>query len=134
MLGDLPLMDFMRTKMKWHQNRQSVLASNVANSDTPNYQPKDLKPLSFNDHMAVKMTAPVQIARTHSQHMNVVGLSRDNGFGDMNTKDFETTPSGNAVVLEDQMIKVAGNQFDYQLATSVYSRSLGLLKTALGKA
>ena len=35
--------------------------------------------------------------------------------------------------LEDEMMKVAANQMDYQAATSLYSRSLGLLKTALGK-
>ena len=38
------------------------------------------------------------------------------------------------MVLEDEMIKVAQNQMDYQAATSLYSRSLGLIKTALGKA
>ena len=31
------------------------------------------------------------------------------------------------------MMKVAANQMDYQAATTLYSRSLGLLKTAIGK-
>ena len=35
--------------------------------------------------------------------------------------------------LEDEMIKVAANQMDYQAATTLYTRSLGLIKTALGK-
>ena len=43
------------------------------------------------------------------------------------------TPDGNSVSLEDQMMKVTQNQMDYQMATSLYARSLGLLKTALGK-
>ena len=42
-------------------------------------------------------------------------------------------PTGNAVSLEDEMLKVAANQMDYQAATALYARSLGLLKTALGK-
>ena len=42
-------------------------------------------------------------------------------------------PAGNAVNLEDEMIKVAANQMDYQAATTLYTRSLGLLKTAIGK-
>jgi flagellar basal-body rod protein FlgB len=45
----------------------------------------------------------------------------------------EARPTGNAVNLEDEMIKVAANQMDYQAATSLYTRSLGLLKTAMGK-
>ena len=35
--------------------------------------------------------------------------------------------------LEDEMLKVASNQMDYQAATTLYSKSLGLVKTALGK-
>jgi flagellar basal-body rod protein FlgB len=31
------------------------------------------------------------------------------------------------------MMKVAANQMDYQAATSLYARSLGLIKTAIGK-
>ena len=33
----------------------------------------------------------------------------------------------------DEMIKVASNQMDYQTVTSLYSRSLGLIKTAIGR-
>ena len=46
---------------------------------------------------------------------------------------FETTPNGNAVNLEDEMMKVAQNQSDYQLAASLYSKGLGLMKIAIGK-
>ena len=42
-------------------------------------------------------------------------------------------PTGNAVNLEDEMMKVAANQMDFQAATSLYSRSMGLFRTALGK-
>ena len=47
--------------------------------------------------------------------------------------DNGSKPAGNAVNLEDQMLKVSANQMDYAAATSLYSRSLGLLKTAIGK-
>ncbi|MFQ5626771.1 MAG: flagellar basal body rod protein FlgB, partial [Methyloligellaceae bacterium] len=49
------------------------------------------------------------------------------------TKGWETGPAGNAVVLEEQMMKVSSNQFNFQMATMLYSRSLGLLKTAIGR-
>lgn len=35
--------------------------------------------------------------------------------------------------LEDEMLKVAQNQSDYQLAASLYSKGLGLMKIAIGK-
>ena len=53
--------------------------------------------------------------------------------GDGGKSGFLTRPAGNAVNLEDQMMKVSANQMDYAAATSLYSRSLGLLKTAIGK-
>jgi flagellar basal-body rod protein FlgB len=46
---------------------------------------------------------------------------------------FATRPAGNAVNLEDEMLKVSANQMDYAAVTSLYSRSLHLLKTAIGK-
>jgi len=42
-------------------------------------------------------------------------------------------PTGNGVSLEDEMMKVAGNQMDFQAATALYTRGLGLIKTALGR-
>ena len=42
-------------------------------------------------------------------------------------------PIGNAVSLEDEMMKVAANQMDFQAATALYTHSLSLIKTALGK-
>ncbi|MHA1152522.1 MAG: flagellar basal body protein, partial [Alphaproteobacteria bacterium] len=33
--------------MEWLSQRQKVLADNIANADTPNYQPRDLNPSEF---------------------------------------------------------------------------------------
>ena len=46
-ITDLPLFSMLRTRMQWHQERQRLLSENVANSDTPNFRPRDLAPLSF---------------------------------------------------------------------------------------
>ena len=42
-------------------------------------------------------------------------------------------PSGNSVSLEDEMIKIADTQADYQAVATLYSKSLSLLKIAIGK-
>jgi flagellar basal-body rod protein FlgB len=53
---------------------------------------------------------------------------------DINGKTgFQTKPAGNAVSLEDEMVRVSANQMDYAAVTSLYSKSLHLLKTAIGK-
>ena len=44
---DIPIFSMLRSRMEWHQERQRVLAENVANADTPNYRPLDLAPPNF---------------------------------------------------------------------------------------
>ena len=48
-------------------------------------------------------------------------------------KGFEIRPSGNGVNLEEEMMKAGDNQSDYQLAASLYQKSLTTLKIAIGK-
>jgi flagellar basal-body rod protein FlgB len=70
--------------------------------------------------------------RTSGSHIAASGAD-DSFNGDGGKNAFMTRPAGNAVNLEEQMLKVSANQMDYAAATSLYSRSLGLIKTAIGK-
>lgn len=119
------LMQALKTRMQYQQSRQKVLAENVANADSPGFRPHDLKQPSFD------RDAGVALARTSAGHMGPSGLV--GGFDPTRAQRFETTPNGNAVNLEDEMMKVAQNQSDYQLAASLYSKGLGLMKIAVGK-
>jgi flagellar basal-body rod protein FlgB len=128
-MTDLPILSMLRTRMQWHQERQRVLAENVANSDTPKFRPRDLKELDFKSSAS---PANVGIARTNAAHFAASADSASR-FQLQRMGPNEIRPAGNAVNLEDEMMKVAQNQMDYQAATMLYSRSLGLIKTALGK-
>ena len=46
-LRQIPLFSMITRQMDWLTTRQKVLAQNVANADTPNYQAKDIAPLDF---------------------------------------------------------------------------------------
>lgn len=128
-ITDIPLFAMLRTRMHWHQERQQVLADNVANADMPKFRPRDLVAPDTNQLGA---NAPVVMAQTAPGHLS--GLSGFSNSQFQSTRSgYEVRPSGNAVDLEDEMTKVAANQMDYQAATTLYSRSLNLLKTALGK-
>ncbi|HEX7881752.1 MAG TPA: flagellar basal body rod protein FlgB [Afipia sp.] len=133
-ITDLPMLSALRTKMQWHQERQRVLAENISNSDTPNFKPRDLVEPKFDSSGTgpVSGTMPsLAMARTSAGHIQGAGVS-DN-FNMNNRGGYATRPAGNAVNLEDEMLKVSANQMDYAAATSLYTRSLGLLKTAIGK-
>ena len=129
-ITDIPLFAMLRTRMQWHQERQRLLAENVANADTPNFRPRDLAPLQFD--RALPQLASISLARTETGHLSSVdGASAQ--FAVARAGGYEIRPAGNAVNLEDEMIKVAANQMDYQAATTLYTRSLGLIKAAIGK-
>ena len=53
-------------------------------------------------------------------------------FRDLVDRDAEVTPSGNGVDLPDQMRKLAATEQDHQLATGLYRRYVGMLRTAIG--
>lgn len=130
-ISDIPGLSALRTSMQWHQQRQRLLAENVSNADTPNYQPRDLvRPTAA---ALVAGTKPgLTMLRTNAAHIALAG--GDNaGFAFEPKAASETRPTGNGVSLDEEMLKVAQNQMDYQAATSLYTRSLGLLKTAMGK-
>lgn len=130
-IADVPLFSALKTRMQWHQARQKLLAENVANADLPGFKPHDLRQPSFNQALGSAI-GRVSLAVTDSTHIGG-GVLTASGSDPTNARRFETTPSGNAVNLEDEMTKVAENQSDYQLATSLYQRSMSLLKMAAGR-
>lgn len=133
-ITDIPIFSMLRTKLNWNQERQKLLSENVANSDTPNYRERDLVPLKFevSNTVSAPPLAKVALAKTESGHFSGVGLS-NSPFQLQSKSNYEVSPTGNSVNVEDEMMKVAANQMDYQAATALYTRSLNLLKVALGK-
>ena len=132
-ISDLPVLSALRTKMQWHQVRQHVLSENVSNSDTPNFKPRDLVEPKF-DASGAEKGSMGQLAMMRSSPSHMVASDSVGKSFDVNGKaGFETRPAGNAVSLEEEMMKVSANQMDYAAVTSLYSKSLSLLKTAIGK-
>jgi|ERR1700688_430556 len=133
-ITDIPILSMLRTRLEWAQARQKVLAENVANADTPNFRGRDVAAPKFEEPAQVATTAvtTVSLTRTESNHIAGVGQS-ESAFRTESGGNYEVRPTGNAVNLEEEMMKVAANQMDYQAATALYTRSLNLLKIALGK-
>ncbi|MCR9212410.1 MAG: flagellar basal body rod protein FlgB [Proteobacteria bacterium] len=130
-LEKIPLFAALTERMKWLTARQKVLSQNVANSDTPNYRAKDLKPLEFRQMIAEPEDKSVRINRTNTKHIHVDEIEK---YETLVSRDVtEVTPTGNAVNLEQEMMKVAETQIQYELTTSLYKKNLGMLKTALGR-
>jgi len=133
-ISDIPILSMLRTRLEWAQARQRVLAENVANSDTPGFQARDLTPLKFEAPGERSVgVMPVALATTEPGHIAGAGPSQSPFRSQSAGKNYEVRPTGNAVNLEEEMMKVAGNQMDFQTASALYTHSLNLIKIALGK-
>src|ERR1700692_3109602 len=103
-ISDIPILSMLRTRMQWHEERQRVLAENVANADTPNYRPQDLAPPNFENTLA---NTSVRLAQTDPGHIG--GGDDRSPFGFDTHPRYEVRPGGNGVSHEDEMMKVASN-------------------------
>src|SRR5262249_9717464 len=97
---------------------------------TPGFRPRDLDPPDID--RTVPAAGAVVLARTDPGHLGASGMA-DAEFGSNRRGGYRVRPSGNAVNLEDEMLKVAANQMDYQTVSMLSGHGLGLIKTALGK-
>ena len=129
---NMPVFSALTDKMRWHQTRQGLLAENVANAETPGYRGRDLAQYDFADSNKAFSAASVTTTATQPNHFSV-SSSANSAFGAQRMANFEITPEGNGVTLEDEMMKVTTNMMDYQAATGLYTKSIKILKTALGR-
>lgn len=135
---DLPILGMLRTRMQWHQTRQKLLAENVANADLPGFKPRDLASPDLGRSggglaQPTGATAGAGLAVTNASHIGPSGGPEGPGADPRRVKGFEIRPSGNGVNLEEEMMKAGENQADYQMAASLYQKSLETLKIAIGK-
>ena len=110
--------------------RQSIVAENIANADTPDYRAKDIETFSaiFSSEFqkatmtGMKTSRPGHIERP-SPDLYVHSVS-DKFLG-------AASPSGNTVSLEAEMVKASEVKHRHELALATYRGGLDLLRTAI---
>jgi flagellar basal-body rod protein FlgB len=133
-MTDIPLFGLLQQRMSWLNARQDVLSQNVANSDSPGYAAKDLKPMAF-DEMMKRVNGgagPTAMTTDDPRHI-ALSPGQTNDYVGTDTPDTESNPTGNTVSLEQEMIKVSDTQAQYQAATNLYSKALAMMRTAIGQ-
>lgn len=123
----------MKARLQYLGQRQEVLAQNIANSDTPNFAPAELQPFTF--RMAMGQTGrhlnPVQTQSGHLQAPRTRTGQEVRADADRNF--YETTPDGNRVVLEQQLLKVADTSMNYNMVTNLYRKQVGMFRLVTGR-
>jgi flagellar basal-body rod protein FlgB len=135
---DLTLMQAAINKMHWHESRQKVISQNIANADTPGYQPMDIAPMDFKGMLesstsTLSLGSAVGLSTTDPKHLGLGGVSASSGKpSEKKEKNpYEASPSGNSVILEEQLLKMNENYTDHRLTTTIYQKNIDMMKAAL---
>ena len=127
-LDNIPLLATLKSRLGYLTQRERLVAENVANSDTPGYSPRDLKP--FTVPKAGDVSHKLAAATTSARHIASSGGGPSAAYAAVVTPDSETKLDGNQVVLEEQMMKMSEARMNYDAAIGFYQKSLNILRLA----
>lgn len=106
--------------------RQSTIARNVANADTPGYVAQDLRPF----RESYRAEAPA-LRETRAGHLHMAD-SATTEFR-LSSDTSAMSPNGNAVSLETEMVRAVDAKRQHDLALTIYKTSMGILRSSLGR-
>ena len=130
--ADLPLFTALTQRLSFLGQRQTVLAQNVANADTPGYLPQDLEEPNFQALLA-ETSGKLGMRATDTHHLAPRGAAAQAAFALVPDESGEVNAVGNGVDLEAQMFKVAETSSRFQLATALYRKHVDMIRIALGR-
>ena len=110
--------------LDFRSERHKVIASNIANIDTPNYRPKDIIVFKEELKALIDNGTGITMARSREKHLSEWSISRDKA-------DFEVVDIGEKVNLDNEMAKLAENNLMHNLALELLARKFKGLNTVL---
>jgi flagellar basal-body rod protein FlgB len=121
------LFDVAEKRLAWTAQRQSVLAGNIANANTPGFQARDIESFAS----VLSGTGPVEPVRTQPSHLAGTAPS---GLASLTTNPPRARVlDGNTVALDQQLTKVADTETTQALVTTVWKKYMGMFSMALGR-
>jgi len=121
---EVPMSDSMKVLERVIQHagiRQNVLASNIANVDTPNYKAKDV---SFNEVLG----SEIRLAATNPGHIQPSGGASG---ADMQVEDSPSWADQNNVEMDLEVAKMTENAMLFQAAVTLLTKKISMFKSAL---
>ncbi len=123
---------FYKTAVSLRQQRQEVLAANIANADTPHYKARDIDfSQALQQAMGNSMNLPaVKLDMTSARHISGVGsnaLQTDLLY----RQPLQPSLDGNTVEMDVERMAFADNSMHYQSSLTILSQRIKGLMAAL---
>ncbi|MBU0483876.1 MAG: flagellar basal body rod protein FlgB [Proteobacteria bacterium] len=100
--------------------RQGLIQSNIANLETPGYKVQELP---FAKVMEGVMSGQDELTRTHARHLKIGDVERGNNL--------RISEQNRPVDLDEEMVKLSGNQLMYEVTTRIIAKKLEGLRYAI---
>jgi flagellar basal-body rod protein FlgB len=127
MFENLEIMQMARAMATHASARQNAVAQNIANADTPGYAARDLPAFAE----IYRSEAAPDLRATRAGH---IGADHSVTTGPQTRiEPGATSPDGNAVSLEEEMVKSVEVKRQHDLALAIYRSSMTVLRTSLGR-
>jgi flagellar basal-body rod protein FlgB len=121
------LFDLAEKRLVWTAQRQSVLAANIANANTPAFQARDVQTFES----VLSGSGSIEPVRTQPAHM--AGTTAT-GLASLITNPPKARAlDGNTVSLDQQLTKVADTETTQALVTTIWKKYVGMFSMALGR-
>lgn len=106
--------------------RLQLLASNLANADTPNYKAKDL---DFGAALQAQMASQQNVAKTSAEH--IAGLADPEGIGHVWRIPTQPSLDGNTVETDVEQAQFARAALEYRASLGFVEGRMRSLMTAI---
>ena len=108
--------------------RQSLVAQNIAQADTPGYKARDLR--SFADTYQTR-SGGMEIRATRAGHL--MDTTAHGATPRIIAGVGSESPNGNNVSLEGEMMRSAEISGDHKRALAIYQSSMRMLRSSMGR-
>jgi len=124
-------LQFNQTALSLRAARQELLASNIANADTPNYKAKDIDFASALQGAMGGSKANLPLTTTAPSHLN--GVTGDSVMGApvMYRNVLQPSADGNTVDMDVERAQFADNSLRYEASVKFISEQVKGVLTAL---
>jgi len=124
--------NILEKSLHYRQIRQDMIASNIANADTPFYRPKDIR---FEEALQAEMNKnkekKLELAKTDSKHLS--------GFDSLSSKKpivffrdgHLARNDGNSVDIDVEMTEMTKNYIGYNATLEAIKKDISLFKTVI---
>ena len=121
------LFDVAEKRLVWTAQRQSVLAANIANANTPGFQARDVESFAS----VLSGSGSVEPVKTQAMHLSG---TLPTGLASVAKNPAKARAlDGNTVTLDQQLTKVADTETTQALVTTVWKKYMGMFSMALGR-